>query len=143
MVEDYTAEIKNTNRNISFDSSTSKELESTSILADQNRIQQVISNLMDNAVKFTPEGAITVTTETDDKHNHIIVKVKDTGEGIDSAVLPKLFTKFVTKSDKGTGIGLYVCKGIIEAHGGKIWAENNTEGGSGATFSISLPLAYS
>ena len=85
------------------------------------------------------------------------MKVNDTGKGIDSYILPKLFNKFVTKSDNGgTGLGLYICKGIIEAHHGMIWAENNSEGnhsmevdrvdsemGNGATFSFSLPLTQS
>ena len=68
----------------------------------------------------------------------MIVRVKDTGIGIAEDIIPKLFSKFVTKFEKGTGLGLYICKEIIEAHGGKIWAENNKEG-KGATFSFSLP----
>jgi signal transduction histidine kinase len=66
--------------------------------------------------------------------------VKDTGEGIDTGVLPKLFTKFITRSEKGTGLGLFISKSIIESHGAKIWAENNTDG-KGATFAFSLPLS--
>ncbi len=69
----------------------------------------------------------------------MIVRVKDTGTGITADILPKLFSKFVTNSRKGTGLGLYICKGIIEAHGGKMWAENNSDG-KGATFSFSLPI---
>jgi signal transduction histidine kinase len=65
--------------------------------------------------------------------------VKDTGKGIDLDILPRLFSKFVTKSYQGTGLGLYICKGIIEAHGGKIWAENNPDG-KGARFSFSIPI---
>ncbi|MFY9964320.1 MAG: ATP-binding protein [Nitrososphaeraceae archaeon] len=99
---------------------------------------------------------MTISIEIDFKHNQIVVKVKDTGKGIDSYILLKLFNKFVTKSDGGTGLGLYICKGIIKAHHGMIWAENNTEGnlimdvdrvdsemGNGATFSFSLPLTPS
>jgi two-component system, OmpR family, sensor histidine kinase VicK len=112
-------------------------------VADQNRIKQVISNLVSNSFKFTKEGTITVTVETDNyydnnKQSQVIVRVKDTGIGIAEDIIPKLFSKFVTKSEKGTGLGLYICKGIIEAHGGKIWAENNKEE-KGATFSFSLP----
>jgi signal transduction histidine kinase len=69
----------------------------------------------------------------------VVVNIKDTGSGIDTEILPKLFTKFVTKSETGTGLGLFICKSIVEAHGGKIWAENNTDG-KGATFNFSLPL---
>jgi len=119
-------------------------------LADEERIKQVISNLLDNAIKFT-EGAIFVTVETFPKNDQVLVNVKDTGQGIDSDILPKLFTKFVTKSDRGTGLGLYICKGIVEAHGGKIWAKNysveknqaDTPDGTniiGAIFTFSLPL---
>ena len=69
----------------------------------------------------------------------VIVSVKDSGAGIDPEILPRLFTKFVTKSDKGTGLGLFISKSIIESHGGKIWAENNSDG-KGAMFTFSLPI---
>ena len=69
----------------------------------------------------------------------MIVSVKDSGQGIDSSILPRLFTKFASKSYKGTGLGLFISKGIIETHGGKIWGKNNPDG-RGATFSFSLPL---
>jgi two-component system, OmpR family, sensor histidine kinase VicK len=148
LVQDYSTEFKNSNKNIRLSFSGSRELESTAIIADQSRIKQVISDLIDNAVKFTQEGVISITAETNRKHSNIIVKVKDTGAGIDSDMLPRLFTKFATKSEGGTGLGLYICKGIIEAHGGRIWAENNSAGngadgscGTGATFSFELPLA--
>jgi signal transduction histidine kinase len=105
------------------------------VKADKDRIAQVISNLLHNAIKFTLDGMIIVTsTLTDDE---IIVSVQDNGKGIDPQILPILFSKFVTKSEKGTGLGLYICKGIIEAHNGKIWAENNAE--KGATFYFKLP----
>ncbi len=103
---------------------------------DKDRISQVIHNLINNAIKFTNEGTINVTSEKTD--GHILVNIKDTGTGIDAAVLPSLFTKFVTKSDRGTGLGLYISKSIIEAHGGKIWAENNLEG-PGASFTFTIP----
>ncbi|HKG42208.1 MAG TPA: HAMP domain-containing sensor histidine kinase, partial [Nitrososphaeraceae archaeon] len=74
------------------------------------------------------------------KDNHILVSVKDTGTGIDPEILPRLFTKFATKSFEGTGLGLFISKSIIEAHGGKIWAENNSDGKKGATFTFSLPI---
>jgi signal transduction histidine kinase len=83
--------------------------------ADQNRINQVIGNLIDNAIKFTQKEEITIATEIDDKNNQVIVKVKGTGTGIDSDILPNLFGKFDTRSDFGTGLGLYICKGSREA----------------------------
>ncbi len=114
------------------------------IQADKGRISQVISNLLSNAIKFTTEGTILISVEKDKGSNNnnnkaIIVSVKDSGQGIDSSILPRLFTKFASKSYKGTGLGLFISKGIIEAHGGKIWGENNPDG-RGATFSFSLPL---
>ena len=142
-VQDYTGEIRDSNRSLTLSFAISKELESTLIIADQDRIKQVISNIIDNAIKFTKVGKITVTAEIDNKHNLVTVKVTDTGTGIDSDILPKLFTKFVTRSSTGTGLGLYICKAIIDAHNGMIWAENNYDHNNmnaGATFSFSLPL---
>jgi signal transduction histidine kinase len=115
------------------------------VFADSQRIQQVISNLLDNAIKFIEQGTITVTAEKKEGgegRDVIVVKVIDTGSGIHPDVFPQLFTKFVTRSDRGTGLGLYISKSIIEAHGGKIWAENNKDG-RGATFSFILPVAAS
>jgi signal transduction histidine kinase len=114
--------------------------------ADKARITQVMSNLLNNAVKFIKEGGgggtITITTEKkeNDKTAAVVVTVKDTGTGIDHEILPRLFSKFTSKSYQGTGLGLFISKNIIEAHGGKIWAENNPEGEKGATFYFSLPL---
>jgi signal transduction histidine kinase len=108
------------------------------IEADKERITQVISNLLSNAVKFTKEGSISILVEK--KDSKVIFNIKDSGTGIDSEILPRLFTKFATKSFEGTGLGLFVSKSIIEAHGGKMWAKNNADG-NGATFSFSLPLS--
>ena len=142
--QDYNAEIRDSDRNLTLSFSGSEELESAPIIGDQNRIKQVISNLIDNAIKFTQEGEIIISAEIDNKRNQVTVKVKDTGTGIDLEILPKLFTKFVTKSNRGTGLGLYICKGIIEAHDGRIWAENNYDGnGNGTTLSFCLPLIQS
>jgi signal transduction histidine kinase len=105
--------------------------------ADKDRLSEVVWNLLDNATKFTEKGSISIASRKE--NSHITVTVKDSGSGIDSDVLPKLFTKFVTKSEKGTGLGLYIAKSIIEAHGGKIWAESNKDG-KGATFTFTLPL---
>jgi two-component system, OmpR family, sensor histidine kinase VicK len=130
------------------------------IQADRTRLIQVISNLIDNAIKFTKQeegergggggGTISIVVEKKRKENinndnntnedeKVIVSIKDTGTGIDSEILPRLFTKFASKSSKGTGLGLFISKGIIEAHGGIIWAENNSDG-KGATFSFTLPI---
>ncbi|MDF2767755.1 MAG: signal transduction histidine kinase, with phosphoacceptor and binding domain [Nitrososphaeraceae archaeon] len=116
------------------------------IEADRIRLSQVISNLLDNAIKFTKEeeGTISVVVEkkkdsnTNTNKEVVIVSIKDTGSGIDSDIFPRLFEKFVSKSSKGTGLGLFISKSIIEDHGGKIWAENNSDG-KGATFAFSLP----
>jgi signal transduction histidine kinase len=108
------------------------------IEADRERITQVISNLLSNALKFTTEGTISIVLEK--KDGKVTFNLKDTGTGIDSEILPRLFTKFATKSFEGTGLGLFVSKSIIEAHGGKMWAENNADG-KGATFSFTLPLS--
>jgi signal transduction histidine kinase len=108
---------------------------------DRDRLGQVISNLLNNSMKFTEAGTISITTERSPNETEAIVSIKDTGSGIDPEILPRLFSKFVTKSDTGgTGLGLYICKNIVEAHGGKIWAENNSEG-RGATFTFSLPTS--
>ena len=104
--------------------------------ADKNRIVQVLSNLLDNAIKFTPSGTIIISTKRDD--NLVIVNVKDTGKGIDPEIHPKLFQRFITNSDSGTGLGLFISKSIIEAQSGSIWAQNNKDGG--ATFSFTLPM---
>jgi two-component system sensor histidine kinase VicK len=118
------------------------------IEADKTRIAQVVSNILSNAVKFTESkvnggegerGIININTEKVDDDGQAIVSIKDTGIGIDSGIMPRLFEKFASKSFQGTGLGLYICKSIIEAHGGKIWAENNIDG-KGATFSFSLPI---
>jgi signal transduction histidine kinase len=107
--------------------------------ADKERITQVISNLLGNAIKFTKEGSISITEQMND-NKEVVVNVHDTGSGIDPEIMPRLFTKFATKSDTGTGLGLFISKSIIEAHGGRIWAENNNDGKGGATFTLSLPL---
>ena len=116
--------------------------------ADRIRITQVIYNLLNNAIKFIQEGgSITINTEKED--NHILVFVKDTGTGIDPEILPQLFSKFTSKSFQGTGLGLFISKGIIEAHGGRIWAENNNnnynnsiaDAKEGSTFYFTLPIS--
>ena len=106
------------------------------VKADRDRIMQVVSNLLHNAIKFTSKGSIIITSKRIE--NEVVVSIHDNGPGIDRQILPVLFSKFATKSDKGTGLGLYICKNIIEAHGGKIWVDNIKEK-SGTRFSFSLP----
>ena len=103
---------------------------------------QVVINLLSNAFKFTTKGSIRVFIDRYVNSNKIIVKLKDTGTGIHPDIMPKLFTKFATKSDTGgTGLGLFISKSIIEKHGGRIWAENNNfNGETGATFAFSLSI---
>jgi signal transduction histidine kinase len=115
-----------------------------SVEADRERITQVLYNLLDNAIKFSEEGIISLAVErkrnNEDAKDVIVIGIKDTGSGIHPEIMPKLFSKFASKSFSGTGLGLYISKGIVEAHGGKIWAENNPDG-KGATFTFKLPLS--
>lgn len=113
-------------------------VQSIIVNGDKLRLAQVLFILLDNAGKFTKSGSILVTTQT--KSNTIQIMVKDTGSGIDPEILPHLFTKFVTRSDRGTGLGLFIAKNIIEAHGGIIWAENSPRH-EGAIFFFTIPLA--
>jgi signal transduction histidine kinase len=115
------------------------------IEADRDRISQVISNLLSNALKFTNENdTVYVTIEKKDTGGigGVTVSIKDTGTGIDPEIFPRLFTKFATKTYRGTGLGLFICKSIVEAHGGKIWAKNNGNGKKGATFAFNIPLVF-
>jgi signal transduction histidine kinase len=112
--------------------------ESMLVNADRDRIIQVLSNLLNNSEKFVKEGTIHVGLKRED--SYAVVTIRDDGEGIHPDVLPRLFGKFVTKSDHGTGLGLFISKGIVEAHSGQIWAENNPDG-KGASFHFKLPLA--
>jgi two-component system, OmpR family, sensor histidine kinase VicK len=119
------------------------------IYADKIGISRVISNLIDNAIKFSPnDGTVSIiiqrktpVNENEDENGReiVIVSVKDEGIGIDNDIFPKLFTKFITKSFQGMGLGLFISKNIVEVHGGRLWAENNKDG-KGATFSFSMPL---
>src|SRR5215204_72601 len=182
VIEDYKEQIANGNNgnvklmyepaNSSSSSSNSNSNGSIILVeADRQRLIQVISNLLNNAIKFTKEGTVTVSTTTsssiikrkdaerdtgegeerggaaEEKEEEVVIAVKDTGTGIDPELMPRLFTKFATKSYQGTGLGLYISKSIVEAHGGKMWAENNSDEGSnsetehkGATFYFTLPV---
>ena len=154
VVSDFENIIQNKNSNVQI-LYEPKRNNKIFVNADKTRLTQVISNLLDNALKFTKEGFIIITTritkkkkekdpiavdgDDSDGDNKVIVIIKDSGTGIDNDILPKLFTKFATKSEQGTGLGLFIVKRIIEAHGGKIWAENNSNG-IGSTFYFTLPI---
>jgi two-component system, OmpR family, sensor histidine kinase VicK len=156
-VEDYKKQITKANINIKL---TFKSYEEVILVeADRYRIIQVISNLLNNAIKFTRKkgGIVNVGVQKQDdaeeiKNNQSVamISVKDTGSGIDLDIMPRLFEKFAAKSFQGTGLGLFISKKIIEAHGGKIWAENNksnndntddVQKGKGATFYFTLSIA--
>ena len=109
------------------------------IIADKEKIFQVFANLLNNAIKFTNEGVINISVKEKEKTNEAIVTIKDSGSGIDPEIIPHLFSKFKTKSEKGLGLGLYISKNIVEAHNGKIEAFNNPNS-KGATFIVTLPL---
>jgi two-component system, OmpR family, sensor histidine kinase VicK len=170
VVEDYRKRIANSNVKLIH------ELANSTIMveADRRRLTQVISNLLDNAIKFTKEeGTVTVTTTirgkkdldrdsakeggggevAEEQEEEVVIAVKDTGTGIDPELMPRLFTKFATKSYQGTGLGLFISKSIVEGHGGKMWAENNNKNDNedknngsnnrkynGATFYFTLPI---
>jgi signal transduction histidine kinase len=120
-----------------------KHKEDIIVEADKDRISQVIYNLLDNALKFThPDQMIFVIIDKkiDEKEVQAIVSVKDNGKGISDEILSRLFIKLSpTDSSTGTGLGLFICKNIVEAHGGKIWAENNSDH-KGAIFRFTLPI---
>ena len=145
-IEDFTtnSEKKEENVYIDFDlrdETKSKEVLDRSILieGDRARISQVLLNLLNNARKFTEGGKIIVTVLMKKDTKEVIVSISDSGKGINSEVMNHLFEKFISRSDSGTGLGLYISKNIIEAHRGKIWASNN-QNGIGSTFSFSIPV---
>jgi len=142
VVNDFSSELSKEMIELVF--TQNSQSEPIFVNADKVRIFEVISNLLSNAIKFTArsdERRIIINAEK--RYSEAIVNIKDTGPGIKPEILPKLFSKFVTNSSGGTGVGLFISKNIIEAHGGKIWTENNTDGNGGrkgATVSFSLPL---
>jgi signal transduction histidine kinase len=113
------------------------------VVADKFRVGSVVSNLLNNAIKFTTKGEITISTtelNNNDRSGEIQVSIKDTGPGLSPAIESNLFSKFVSTDSGGTGLGLFVSRNIVEAHGGRIWAENNADR-KGATFSFIIPKA--
>ena len=157
MVEEYRKQIKQDGRDIELIYDQQYDVNSNNqifVYADKERIIQVISNLLENAIKFTKIGFISITcdfkkyddTNYDGNGNNaiidnVVVKIKDTGIGINNEIFPKLFTKFTSDSFQGTGLGLYISKNIIEAHGGDIGVQKNKENDEGVTFYFSLPLS--
>src|SRR5215212_3049208 len=149
IVEDYRNQIEKNNDYVElYYYKPENNDDSIIVEADRARLIQVISNLLDNAIKFTNKqynkrGSIYVNVEKKNKNGNkkqeVIVAIKDNGTGVDPEIMPRLFTRFATKSETGTGLGLFISKSIIEVHGGRIWAENNTDG-DGATFTFSLPI---
>ena len=139
ILSEYQQKIKNKNSiKLSYES---RDNDAIIIEADRSRLCQVVYNLLSNAIKFTDDGSVTVVVESKDNDNNTVISIKDTGTGIHPEMLPKLFTKFATKSQTGgTGLGLFISKSIIEKHNGRIWAENNPDGKGGATFAFSLPI---
>jgi two-component system sensor histidine kinase VicK len=145
VVQDYVGYIEKENLNLKLFYNFKQDInDPLPIDADRDRITQVISNLLNNAIKFTSkktEGVVSVSAERKNgDQEEVIVSIKDTGEGINPEILPRLFTKFATRSFSGTGLGLYISKSIVEAHDGKMSAENNPNG-EGATFTFTLPLS--
>jgi signal transduction histidine kinase len=141
IVQDYLGHIEKENQNVKLFYNFKQDINDTlPIDADKDRIAQVISNLLSNAIKFTTKKNGVISVYAERKEQEIIVSIRDTGEGINPEIIPRLFTKFATRSFSGTGLGLYISKNIVEAHGGKMYAENNSDG-EGATFTFTLPLS--
>ena len=138
VIKDFTEKIKSDNKNIKMVYDQKDTTPPIIVEADQGRITQVLTNILSNALKFTNDGHIIVNAHESNNKKEITVSITDTGSGISEDIFAKLFSKFATKSFSGTGLGLYISKSIVEAHGGKIWAENNKDKGS--TFMFTLPL---
>ena len=146
VIEDHQKEAQEKDVKISFES---RDNVTNTIYADEARLQQVIDNLLSNAINFTNNGKIMITSYKGNKDNNekiddsdketVVVEIKDTGTGINSEMMPRLFEKFATRSISGTGLGLYISKSIVDSHGGRIWAYNNKDG-KGATFTFALPV---
>jgi signal transduction histidine kinase len=164
LVKDIVKEYRNIsdgNDKLKFECNITGNNNPLNVIGDKNRIGQVIINLINNSIKFISKdnrdengnqnGIISVSVEKtssvtnndtsikEKEKEEAIVSVKDNGKGIDSEIFPRLFTKFATRSFRGTGLGLYIAKNIIESHGGRIWGQNNKDE-KGATFYFTLPL---
>jgi two-component system, OmpR family, sensor histidine kinase VicK len=144
VLEDYKDRAKDSNSNIQLINKNNNNNNPIFVEADRDRIVQVLSNLLSNAIKFTNQGKISINLfekiqNNEDRKKEVFVSVTDTGSGINSEIFGRLFSKFASKPYQGAGLGLFICKSIVEAHSGRIWAENNFDG-KGATFSFSLPI---
>ena len=139
VIKDFTERIKGDNKNVKLVYDQKDTIHPILVEADKGRITQVLSNILNNALKFTNEGQIIISAYESKNKKEIIVSITDTGSGINKDIFAKLFSKFATKSFSGTGLGLYISKSIVEAHGGRIWAENNKDK-VGATFMFTLPV---
>ena len=134
-------------KGIKFEYELDGDGDGLTVYGDRNGISQVISNLISNSIKFIPQAGIisikaerkVTSSDNEGVEEMVVVSVKDTGIGIDEEVFPRLFTKFITKSFQGIGLGLFISKSIVEAHGGSIWAEHNRDG-KGATVRFTLPV---
>jgi signal transduction histidine kinase len=138
VIQDFKSSIENSLYDIKNIKLLFESVGDVIVEADKDRISQVVTNLVDNAFKFTDVGSIKITLEKKDEEAAVIT-VRDTGSGIDPHVISDLFSKFMTISVKGTGLGLFVSKNIIDAHGGNMWAKSNTDG-KGASFTFVIPL---
>src|SRR5687768_14180906 len=135
------------NKKIQIDLQCTKK--SLRVIGDKIRLNQVFLNLINNAIKYTDEGDILVSikrgnnngnnsnSNNNDNDTVALVQIVDKGLGIQDNIKQKLFSKFTKGTKMGTGLGLFICKNIVESHGGKIWAENNID--KGATFSFTIP----
>jgi signal transduction histidine kinase len=142
VLKDYSTELTKERKDYKVGYSYRPDEKLILVEADSIRIKQVIYNILCNAIKFTKnvhELVVSITVQKID-NDEVIVNIKDNGIGIDLQILPKLFTKFTTKSQTGTGLGMFISRSIIEAHGGKIWAKNNPDT-KGATFTFTLPIS--
>lgn len=146
VVNDYKAQLEKNNYKLKLKYEAGENV--IIVEGDKSRLTQVVSNLLNNSIKFTREGMISIKMELKQDEQGLdtaLVSVKDTGSGIDPEIVPKLFSRFASKSFAGTGLGLFIAKSIVEAHGGKIWARNNSNNKNGvnetgSTFYFSLPL---
>ena len=138
LVKDLLKDLKNQIRDKKISLILKCNEDSILLVADKLRINQVFLNLINNAINLVKEGEIIVSVERQDNNNTLLIRIIDNGPGIPSNIKDKLFMKFVTGSKSGTGLGLYICKNIIEKHGGKIWADNNNNN-KGANFNFTLP----
>jgi two-component system, OmpR family, sensor histidine kinase VicK len=138
MVKDLLKDLKNQIRDKKISLILKCNEDSILLVADKLRLNQVFLNLINNAINIVKEGEIIVSLERQDNNNILLIRIIDNGPGISSNIKDKLFMKFVTGSKSGTGLGLYICKNIIEKHGGKIWADNNKN--KGANFNFTIPI---